>query len=220
MKKAQLKIPNLDWSRLEKLHFNISNLDQSRLNQFQLKISNLDWSRLQKVQLEKMNLDWSRLKKIQLKKKESGPVQITDLDLTFYTLDIDNGTVEKLESLQCNFLRILLATPASTPQAALIWDCGALKIKYRIMESKLNFLHYLLNQSDESLGHQILMEQKNQDFPGLVRECDKFIKELEILDPFQLSMSKNEWKRIVKGTLSPKTISKYVIQLWTLITVS
>ena len=116
-------------------------------------------------------------------------------------MDIDNGTVDKLESIQCNFLRILLATPASTPQAALIWDCGALKVKYRIMESKLNFLHYLLNQSDESLAHQILMEQKMQDFPGLVSECNKFIKELEILDPFQLSLSRNEWKKIVKEAI-------------------
>ena len=116
-------------------------------------------------------------------------------------MEIDNGTIEKLESLQCNFLRILLATPASTPQAALIWDCGALKMKYRIMESKLNFLHYILIQSDESLAHQILIEQKNQDFPGLVRECKMFIEELEILDPFQLSLTKNEWKKIVKEAI-------------------
>ena len=69
------------------------------------------------------------------------------------------------------------------------------------MESKLNFLHYILIQSDESLAHQILIEQKNQDFPGLVRECKMFIEELKILDPFQLSLTKNEWKKIVKEAI-------------------
>ena len=116
-------------------------------------------------------------------------------------MEIDNGTIEKLESLQCKFLQILFATPASTPQAALIWDSGTLKMKYRIMESKLNFLHYILTQSDESLAHQIMMEQKSQEFPGLVQECKVFIEELNILDPFQWSLTKNEWKSIVKKAI-------------------
>ena len=116
-------------------------------------------------------------------------------------MEIDDVTVDKLESLQCNFLRILLATPASTPQAALTWDCGALKVKYRIMESKLNFLHYLLNQNEDSLAHQILVEQKVRNFPGLVSECAKFIKELKIVDPFEISLNRNEWKRIVKEAI-------------------
>ena len=116
-------------------------------------------------------------------------------------IEIDKGTVEKLENLQYNFLRILLSTPVSTPQAALLWDCGLLKMKYRIMKLKLNFLHYIINQSDESLAHQILIEQKTQNFPGLVSECNQFIEELDILDPFKYSLTKSEWKRIVKNAI-------------------
>ena len=66
------------------------------------------------------------------------------------------------------------------------------------MQSKLNFLHYLLNQSDDSLAHQILMEQKKR---GLVNECNKFIEDLKILDPFQLDVSSTECKRIVREAI-------------------
>ena len=116
-------------------------------------------------------------------------------------MEIEKGTIDKLDDMQYNFLRILLATPASTPQAALVWDCGILKMKFRIMELKLNFLHYIICQDEESLAHQILLEQKLNNYPGLVQECNKFIEELNILDPFELSLSKIEWKRIVKKAI-------------------
>ena len=113
-------------------------------------------------------------------------------------VDIDKETIGKLDDLQYNFLRILLATPASTPRAALAWDCGILKMKFRIMQMKLNFLHYILAQNEDSLAHQILMEQKKNSFPGLVQECNQFIKDLEILDPFEHWLTTQEWKRMVK----------------------
>ena len=66
-----------------------------------------------------------------------------------------------------------------------------LKMKYRIMEIELTFLHYIIAQDEESLAHQIVMEQKSENFPGLVQECSQFINELKIL----------EWKRIVKKAI-------------------
>ena len=117
-------------------------------------------------------------------------------------VEIDKQTLDKLEDLQCNFLRILLSTPASTPRAALVWDCGTWRMKFRIMEKKLIFLHYIISQNDDSLAHQILYEQKKNKWPGLVEECNKFIEDLNILDPFQISLSKNEWKRMVKGAIT------------------
>ena len=60
------------------------------------------------------------------------------------------------------------------------------------MEKKLIFLHYIISQNDDSLAHQILYEQKKNKWPGLVQECNKFIEDLNILDPFQMSLSKNE----------------------------
>ena len=70
------------------------------------------------------------------------------------------------------------------------------------MESKLNFLHYIIRQDGESLAHQILLEQKLKNFPGLAQECKQFIKELNILDPFEITLSKNEWKKMVKKAIN------------------
>ena len=116
-------------------------------------------------------------------------------------IDIDKETIGKLDDLQYNFLRILLATPSSTPRAALAWDCGVLKMKFRIMQAKLSFLHYVLMQDEESLANQILHEQNKNGFPGLVKECQGFIKDLKILNPFQHWLSPSEWKRMVKTSI-------------------
>ena len=59
------------------------------------------------------------------------------------------------------------------------------------MEIKLTFLHYIIAQDEESLAHQIEMDQKSENIPGLVQECSQFINELKIL----------EWKRIVKKAI-------------------
>jgi ABC-type amino acid transport substrate-binding protein len=70
------------------------------------------------------------------------------------------------------------------------------------MEKKLIFLHYIISQSDDSLAHQILYEQWNNNWPGLVQECNQFIEQLNILDPFKVNLSKNEWKKMVKEAIS------------------
>ena len=59
-----------------------------------------------------------------------------------------------------------------------------------------------MSENEESLAHQILIEQKKKKFPGLVKECESFINELKILNPFDVWMSENEWKRMVKSAVS------------------
>ena len=66
---------------------------------------------------------------------------------------------------------------------------------------KVTFPHYIIAQDDESLAHQILMEQKSENFPGLVQECYQFMNDLELINPFQYSVSKQEWKRMVKNAI-------------------
>ena len=76
------------------------------MKKLQLNIVNLDWSRLKKLQLKIMNLDWSRLKKITIENYESGPVQITYLDLTFS---------REIVQLFPGFKDIIFAHPRPTP---------------------------------------------------------------------------------------------------------
>ena len=95
----------------------------------------------------------------------------------------------------------MLATPSSTPQAALAWDCGVFKMKFRIMKAKLSFLHYLLVQKEGSLARQVLQQQIQHNFPGLVKECKEFIQKWSILDPFEHWLSPKEWKKMVNEAI-------------------
>ena len=90
------------------------------------------------------------------------------------TIWIFNSVHQKiLEEIQASVYRKLLDVPKSCPSPSLIWDFGSKLMKYRIMERKLNFLHHLLNLSPESLAHQILKIQIENQSEGLVSEADK-----------------------------------------------
>ena len=56
------------------------------------------------------------------------------------------------------------------------------------MQMKLNILHYIMMQNEESLAHQILFRK---GFPGFTQECMTFIKDLNILNPFQHWLSEH-----------------------------
>ena len=58
-------------------------------------------------------------------------------------VEIDKTTLDKLEDLQCNFLRILLSTPASTPGSPGVglWDIEN-EIQNNGEETAISALHY------------------------------------------------------------------------------
>ena len=113
-------------------------------------------------------------------------------------MDISEKTVQLLDNAQTNFYRILLSTPISTPKAALLWDCGGLKMKYRIMQRKLEIFNCIIHKEDSTLSKQILMTQHDNNYPGLVLECREFIRILNIPDPMKDTISKKVWKKVVK----------------------
>ena len=49
-------------------------------------------------------------------------------------VEVSDDTVDKLEELQNTFYRSILSVPRTTPKAALIWEMGGLKMKWRIAE--------------------------------------------------------------------------------------
>ena len=63
-------------------------------------------------------------------------------------------------------------------------------------------------QGDDSLAHRVLMKQKENKYPGLVKECEQIIKELKILNPFDHWMSTIEWKNMVKNAISEANSSE------------
>ena len=122
-------------------------------------------------------------------------------------ISIDKPTISRLDKLQNTMFRILFAVPNSTPTPMLRFDLGCLSMNERIDQKKLNFLHHIQSLESESLANEIYNLQKSFNFPGLVNECRKMIKEYglpDIIDD-KLTFSKNQWKTLVKEAIQKKS---------------
>ena len=110
--------------------------------------------------------------------------------------EMSNQTLIELDNLQNKFYRCLLAICTGCPIPALYWETGGMKMKYRILKKKLCFLHYIATLSDDTLAREFYEVQKNLALPGLVKECQEFLDQNEIVRIDQFT--KNQWKNLVK----------------------
>ena len=117
--------------------------------------------------------------------------------------ELEETQLERMEDLQSMLLRTLFNTAKTTPRALLYWDTGVLPISYKIEQQKLLFLHHLVILSEDSLAKQIYIQQKNNDFPGLVPECKELIKKYNLADIISEENipSKLSWKNTVKRAI-------------------
>ena len=81
-------------------------------------------------------------------------------------MEIKDSTIHKLEEIQNSLYRSLLNVPHTTPKAALIWEVGGTKMKYRIMMNKLIFINHILHLEDNTLAKQIQIAEVKHSSPG------------------------------------------------------
>jgi hypothetical protein len=112
-------------------------------------------------------------------------------------MEIQESTIEKLEDLQYSIYRSFLNVPYTAPKAALIWEVGGVKIKYRIYMRKLIFMNHILHLDESALAKQIQTAQEVNGTNGLTREVKQLIAELNLPDCFASRIPKNEWKKLV-----------------------
>ena len=77
-------------------------------------------------------------------------------------------------------------------------------MKYKIIQRKLNFFHFLLNLNEDTLAKEILNVQMKCGFPGLAQECMSLISELGLPDITQEIITKISWKHKVKEAILKK----------------
>jgi hypothetical protein len=116
-------------------------------------------------------------------------------------MEIKEETINKLEEMQNSFYRSLMNVPYTTPKPALIWEVGGLKMKFRIMMTKLLFMHHGLSLESSTLAKQIQKVQQRNDLPGLTKEVQTLISELELPNLFSEKMKKSKWKNLVKKAI-------------------
>ena len=112
-------------------------------------------------------------------------------------------SIKKLENLQNMMIRIFFNTAITTPKAALLWDSGILPIEQQIEQKKLTFLHHLMTLPADSLANQVYVEQKVNQFPGLVTECQEIMQKYDLPDITEQTLpSRLSWKNEVKSKIS------------------
>ena len=78
---------------------------------------------------------------------------------------------------------------------------GGIQMRLRIKQRKLEFIWHLNNLGDETLAKEIMMVQRTHCLPGLVKECQDWIEELNLPDIFQTKITKKQWKKMIKDKI-------------------
>ena len=73
-------------------------------------------------------------------------------------------------------------------------------LSFRILQSKLLFIHHLETLPDDSLAKEVYDVQQRFAFPGLVQECNDFMVTFGITRIQQYS--KIRWKTLVKNKIT------------------
>ena len=68
--------------------------------------------------------------------------------------------INLLQTAQLRFLKRMLKTPRSTPNACLFLDLGLLPIKYEIHKRQLTFLHHILSLEENDPVQSMFYQQK------------------------------------------------------------
>ena len=122
---------------------------------------------------------------------------------------------ESLEKVDEAFLRKLFSSQVSTPREALYLESGNIPIRYVLMSRRLNFLHYMLNEDEDSLIRSVLMAQiENPTSGDWITTALEDLKTLNIdlkLDEIQRS-SKNNFKTLVKEKVRIKAF-QYLLEI-------
>ena len=69
------------------------------------------------------------------------------------------GKIEKMQPCHEMALRKVISLPSKTPKQMLNLITGSVPIKYLIQRRRLNYLHQILNQDDESLLNRFFEAQ-------------------------------------------------------------
>ena len=112
-------------------------------------------------------------------------------------LDMTAATVQKLNTIQNWFLRLVLQVGPGAPVAALLWDSGVLDMELRVWRDKLMLMLHIRRLGSESLAHQIYTEQRNNNWPGLATETEKICDQLGVESVHTTGLEGQKYRKMV-----------------------
>ena len=76
--------------------------------------------------------------------------------------NLTKAELQLLESVDLMFLRKLLRTTKSTPKEILYLELGLIPFREIIRQRRLNFLHYILSQDEDSVIFKVFQKQNQE----------------------------------------------------------
>ena len=107
--------------------------------------------------------------------------------------------IEELEKVDNILLKKVLEVPSSTPTAILHLELGTVPIRFILKTRRLMFLHYALQEDENSLLHKFLMAQI-----GTPKEGDWWLSVLQDINDLKLEVTLYEIKNMTKETFKTR----------------
>ena len=114
--------------------------------------------------------------------------------------DLTSKEITDLESVDELLLRKLLSAHSKTPKETLYLETGNTPIRFILMARRLNFLHYILNEDENSLVRRFLQAQMEGSGRGdWINKVKSDLEELEMIMTLEdiKMLSKTGWKELV-----------------------
>jgi len=129
--------------------------------------------------------------------------------------DVTKKEISELESVDETLLRKIFSAHSKTPLETLYLESGNIPIRFILISRRLNFLHYILNEENDSLLRSFFTAQRESPVKGdWVTMVTEDMKELGI----DLTMeeiagtSKMRFKEIIKNKVETKAL-QYLTKL-------
>ena len=115
--------------------------------------------------------------------------------------------VEELEKCDERIMKQKFELHSKSPTEAIYLELGLTPLRFLIMQRRLLFLNFILNEPPDTLIHQVLQAQIKKEYKNdWIKQVKQDMTELEInLTYDQIKQaSKNEFKKFVKETIKKK----------------
>ena len=107
--------------------------------------------------------------------------------------------IEELEKVDNILLKKVLEVPSSTPTAILHLELGTVPIRFILKTRRLMFLHYVLQEDENSLLYKFLMAQIETP-----KEGDWWLSVLQDINDLKLEVTLHEIKNMTKETFKTR----------------
>ena len=127
--------------------------------------------------------------------------------------NITNAELELLESVDVKFLRSLLKAPRSTPKEMFFLELGCVPIRELIIKRRIMFLHYIINQSENSMIYKFFKTQlKTKRTKDWVSSVLKDLEDLKIEKTIEeiKNTKKITLKRMINKAITEKAFNRLI----------